>query len=160
MTERNVLVQNVSNATVVLSFQNANFTRELRGDGAKTYVPFNILEIGISEPGVDVLFNEGYLYIPDKQDRIDLHLEFEEDEATEQEKRVMDKKDMLALLRRGDAVEIKTTLENLAIEQRNKLAEVAIDNKITGYGICKLIKDYTDVDVMKAVKEAEEDSQE
>lgn len=160
MTERNVLVQNVSNATVVLSFQNAGFVRELRGDGAKTYVPFNILEIGMSEPGVDVLFNEGYLYIPDKQDRIDLHMEFEEDSSTEQEKRVMDKKDMLALLKRGDAVEIKTALSELAIEQRNKLAEVAIDNKITSYGICKLIKDFTDVDVIKAVKEAEEENAE
>nr|DAH17957.1 MAG TPA: hypothetical protein [Caudoviricetes sp.] len=39
------------------------------------------------------------------------------------------------------------------------MAEIAIENKITGYGICKLIKDFTDIDVIKAVKTREEESQ-
>lgn len=159
MNERMVLVQNVSNATVVLSFAGASFVRELRGDGAKTYVPFNILEIGMSEPGVDVLFNEGYLYIPNKQDRIDLRMEMEIDEDESIDEKVMSKEDMLKMLQKGDAVEIKTALTKLAIEQRKKLAEIAIENKITGYGICKLIKDFTDIDVIKAVKTREEESQ-
>ena len=152
MTDRKVWVENISRATVTIMVPNCNFVRELRGEGSKTQIPFDIMFEGLSEPGVNVMFDEGFLYIPNKQDRIDLGLETEEDEVKVEDK-VMSSAKILEILKSDNAPAIKEMLDNLAIEQKKKVAEVAIDNKITSYGVATLIKQATGIDVIKRVQQ-------
>lgn len=152
MTDRKVWVENISRATVTLMVPNCNFVRELRGEGSKTQIPYDILFEALSEPGVDVMFEEGFLYIPNKQDRIDLGIETEDDEVSVEEK-VLSSDKILEILMSGNAVAVKEMLDKLAIEQKKKVAEVAVDNQITNYGVATLIKQATGIDVIKRVQE-------
>jgi hypothetical protein len=161
MTTRMVLVQNMTKATVTLVVNNSNFKRALQGENAKVNIPFDVLFNGMSEPGIDVMFKKGYLYIPNKQDRIDLGLEFaEEEEVNDEEvKTALTSAEMLAILKENNPVVIKTTFENLAEIQRMKFANVAAENGIYTPGLAKFVKDYTGIDLLKAMKEIQDEKE-
>lgn len=161
MTTRMVLVQNMTKATVTLVVNNSNFKRALQGENAKVNIPFDVLFNGMSEPGIDVMFKKGYLYIPNKQDRIDLGLEFAEDEEVidEEVKTALTSAEMLAILKENNPVVIKTTFENLAEIQRIKFANVAAENGIYTPGLAKFVKDYTGIDLLKAMKDIQDDKE-
>lgn len=161
MTTRMVLVQNMTKATVTLVVNNSNFKRALQGENAKVNIPFDVLFNGMSEPGVDVMFKKGYLYIPNKQDRIDLGLEFDEDKEVNDEevKTALTSAEMLAILKENNPVVIKSTFENLAEIQRMKFANVAAENGIYTPGLAKFVKDYTGIDLLKAMKDIQDDKE-
>ena len=161
MTTRMVLVQNMTKATVTLVVNNSNFKRALQGENAKVNIPFDVLFNGMSEPGIDVMFKKGYLYIPNKQDRIDLGLEFaEEEEVNDEEvKTALTSAEMLAILKENNPVVIKSTFENLAEIQRMKFANVAAENGIYTPGLAKFVKDYTGIDLLKAMKDIQDDKE-
>lgn len=161
MTTRMVLVQNMTKATVTLVVNNSNFKRALQGENAKVNIPFDVLFNGMSEPGIDVMFKKGYLYIPNKQDRIDLGLEFAEEEEVNNEevKTALTSAEMLAILKENNPVVIKTTFENLAEIQRMKFANVAAENGIYTPGLAKFVKDYTGIDLLKAMKDIQDDKE-
>lgn len=148
MDNRKVLLVNMSQATVNFSVPNSNFSRTLKGEGAKTYVPFDIMFEGLSEPGVDILFQEGFLHIEDKQDRIDLGL----DTIAESDATLMSREEMLEILKENNPVKVKAVLDSLALEQKKKLAHIAIENDIYTAGLAKLIKDATGIDILAAIK--------
>lgn len=150
MSDRKVLVENMSKATVTLIFNNANFKRNLKGEGAKVYVPFEVLYEGLSEPGVQIMFDKGVLRINDKKDRVDLGLEFEDEVVVANS---MSSSEMLAIIKENNPIKIKETLEGLAENQRIKFAQVAIENDIYSSGLAKFIKDYTGIDLLKAMQE-------
>lgn len=154
MSDRKVLVRNVSNGSVTIYLPNENFRRTFENRGSKVSVPFDILFEGLSESGVEVLFKDGYLMIDNKQDRIDLGLE-EADEEIFAEK-VKSDEEILAILRTREPIKIKALLEGLAIEQKKNVAMLAIKNKITDYGTVELIKRMTSIDVAKAVLQENE----
>ena len=131
MSDRKVKVVNMSNATVTLSFRNSNFKRTLRGEGANIDIPFNTLYDGLSEPGVEIMITQGYIAIPDKQDRIDLGLEHEEDEQD---------------------------LNDITMSSKEML-EVAIQNGIYSPGIAAIIKKFTGIDLAAAIADEEEISE-
>lgn len=149
MDERRVLVKNLTRATVVLNIPSATYSHTFKGENSSAKIPFSTLYEGfMSEEGVPALFEEGILYIEDKQDRIDLDME---DEDAEQVVRVMSAKEMEEILSRRNAVEIKKTLTDLAAEQRKKFVDIAIQNEVYSPGIAKIIQDETGVDMLKAI---------
>lgn len=148
MDNRKVLLVNMSQATVNFSVPNSNFSRTLKGEGAKTYIPFDIMFEGLSEPGVDVLFQEGFLHIEDKQDRIDLGL----DTMAEADVTLMSREEMLEILNENNPVKVKAALDSLALEQKKKFAYIAIENDIYTAGLAKLVKDATGIDILAAIK--------
>lgn len=158
MSDRKVKVVNMSNATVTLSFKNSNFKRTLRGEGANIEIPFSTLYDGLSEPGVEIMITQGYIAIPDKQDRIDLGLEHEEDEQ-DLSTITMSSKEMLELLKEGNPINIKASLEKLSKPQQKKMAEVAIQNGIYSPGIAAIIKKFTNIDLAAAIADEEEISE-
>ena len=158
MSDRKIKVVNMSNATVTLSFKNSNFKRTLRGEGANIDIPFNTFYDGLSEPGVEFMITQGYIAIPDKQDRIDLGLEHEDDEQ-DLSTITMSSKEMLDLLKEGNPVNIKASLEKLSKPQQKKMAEVAIQNGIYSPGIAAIIKKFTGIDLASAIADEEEISE-
>lgn len=154
MSDRKVLVRNVSNGSVTIYLPNENFRRTFENRGSKVSVPFDILFEGLSESGVEVLFKDGYLMIDNKQDRIDLGLEEADEEIFAE--MVKSDEEILAILRTREPIKIKALLEGLAIEQKKNVAILAIKNKITDYGTVELIKRMTSIDVAKAVLQENE----
>lgn len=149
MSDRKVLVENMSNATVTLIFSNSNFKRKLKGEGAKTHIPFDVIYEGLSEPGVMIMFDKGIIRVVDKQDRVDLGLEMEEEVVATS----LSSSEMLAILKENNPIKIKETLEGLAENQQKKFAQVAIENDIYSAGLAKFIKDYTGIDLLKAMQD-------
>ena len=161
MTNRNVLVENMTKATVTLVVRNSNFKRALRGEGAKVNIPFDVLYNGLSEPGVDVMFQQGYLRIANKQDRIDLGLEFADDATEDTDvQAALSSAEMLAILKENNPIKIKSTLEGLAEKQRVKLVNVAAENGIYSPGLAKLIMDYTGMDLLKVMTDVRDEAEE
>lgn len=158
MADRKVLVKNMINGTVVFVVENANFKRSFKGEGAKAYIPFEILFEGLSQEGAMFLFTDGILAIDNKQDRIDLGLEFE-DEPSQLDHISMDSAKMLEIMKANNPVTIKETLEQLSTEQRKKFAQVAVENKIYTASLAKFIKDYTGIDLMKCIQELDDESE-
>ena len=159
MTDRKVLVENMTKATVTLVVRNSNFKRELKGEGAKVYIPFDIIYNGMSEPGVDVMFNQGYLRIADKQDRIDLGLEIGTEENTENVQTALSSKEMLEILKENSPIKVKETLNSLAEKQRIKFAQVAAENGIYTPGLAKLINDFTGLDLLKIMSDLKKEQE-
>lgn len=157
MSDRKVVVKNVSKFMVGLSFPNSNFHRLLKGEGSKVFIPFDVIEEGISEPGTLELFEDGLLVIENKQDRIDLGLE-DPDEEENDVPTVLSSREILAILERRSPTEIAAMFDGLAKEQKQKAAQVAIENKISDYGTVTLIKKYTGVDVLKAIQQVEDNT--
>jgi hypothetical protein len=151
MANQKILVKNMTNATVTLIIENANFKRTFKGEGAKTYIPFDILYEGLSDSGIEKMFTKGYLKVVEKQDRIDLGLEFED--KVESLENTMDSNEMLEIIKEGNAIKIKETLEALAPIQQKKFAQVAVDNEIYTAGLAKFIKDYTGIDLLKSIQD-------
>lgn len=153
MADRKVQIKNMSRNTIVFIVENSNYLRKFDGEGAIIHIPFDILFEGLSEKGVMTLFEEGALSIIDKQDRIDLGLET----ADEESKFVtLTSEEMLTILNKNNAVELKETLTKLPLEQQKKFATVAVENNITNYGISQIIKNITGIDVIRNVQIIEE----
>lgn len=155
MTNRIVWVENMTKATVTIIIRNANFKRTLKGEGAKASIPFDILYEGLSEPGIGVMLEKGYIRINNKQDRIDLGLETTDD-INEIIENSLDSSTMLKILKDNNPVVIKQTLEQLAETQRIKFANVAATNGIYSPGLAKLVKDYTNIDLLKMMQDIKE----
>lgn len=161
--ERIVIIKNVSSAKVCLYIPAQNFKRELKGEGTSTRIPFDVLYEGLlSEPGIGVLFDEGYLYIENQQDRIDLGLEEEDLDGKNENKspKVMESKDILALLKENNPTKLKTALSGLALEQKKKFVSVAVENDIYSAGLAHLIKEATGMDLLKAIQQKHEEEKE
>ena len=160
MADKKILVENMVNATVTLKIDTLNFKRAFKGEGAKAYIPFETLYEGLSDNGVERLFTEGFLKVTNKQDRVDLGLEFEEEEA-EAASTTMGSNEMIEIMKSNNPVDIKSTLEKLAPAQREKFAKIAIDNEIYSASLAKFIKDYTGMDLLQNIqsrKDALEDN--
>lgn len=157
MMDRRVLVENMSRATVTLIFSNANFKRKLKGEGTKTYIPFEILYEGLSEPGIQVMLDKGIIRIVELKDRIDLGLEAEGELAAEN---TMSSSEILEIVKENNPIKIKETLESLAENQREKFVKVVIENDIYSAGLAKFVKDYTGIDLLKAMQDYKADQEE
>ena len=158
MSDRKVEVVNMTNATVTLVFPNGNFKRVLKGEGARTTVPFDVLYEGLSEPGMFTMLRQGIIQITKKEDRVDLGLEEEENIAVS-----MSSADMLKVLKENNPISVKATLEGLSDLQRKKFVQVAVENDIYSAGLAKFVKDYTGIDLLTAMKNhkmAQEDAAE
>lgn len=151
MLERKVTIKNVSHATVIYKIENLNFKRILKGENSIIKVPFDVAYEGLSEECVYNLFSRGYLIVVDKQDRIDLGLETEEEVSMSE--CIMSSEEILKLLQENNPIKIKETFEQIPATQREKIAQVAIENDIYNAGLAKFVKDYTGIDLLKNIQD-------
>ena len=104
--------------------------------------------------GVRTLFDEGILYIDNKQDRIDLGLE---EEGQPERFRILNRGQILKLLKVDPISKLQETLETLPREQINRIAEVAIEEKFTDFEKCNVIKKFCGIDVISSVQNMNEE---
>ena len=156
MTENNrkIVVKSMVNYTVGLTIPDLRFKREFSKEGETKLIDFDVLSEGITSLGVKTLFDEGILYIENKQDRIDLGIE---DENEPEKFKILNRGQILKLLKVDPISKLQEILEVLPREQINRIAEVAIEEKFTDFDKCNLIKKSCGIDVISSVQNINEE---
>lgn len=151
---RKVTVKSMVNYTVGLTIPDLRFKREFTKEGETKSIDFDTLFEGVTSLGVRTLFEEGILYIENKQDRIDLGLE---EEGQEEKFKILNRGQILKLLKVDPISKLESTLEVLPREQVNRIAEVAIEEKFTDFDKCNVIKKYCGIDIISSVQNLSEE---
>lgn len=150
---RKVAVKSMVNYKVGLNIPELRFSREFSRENEVKHIDFDTLLEGLNLLGVQTLFDEGILYVVEEQDRIDLGLQ---ESPGEEKFQILNRGQILKLLRLDTLEKFENTLEKLPKEQINRIADIAIEEKFTDYEKCKLIKKYCDIDVIEIVRNNEE----
>mgnify|MGYP006976542856 FL=1 len=151
---RKVTVKSMVNYSVGLNIPDLRFKRDFTKEGETKAIDFDTLFEGVTSLGVRTLFDEGILYIENKQDRIDLGLE---EEGQPERFRILNRGQILKLLKVDPVSKLQETLETLPREQINRIAEVAIEEKFTDFEKCNVIKKFCGIDVISSVQNMNEE---
>lgn len=151
---RKVTVKSMVNYSVGLNIPDLRFKRDFTKEGETKTIDFDTLFEGVTSLGVRTLFDEGILYIENKQDRIDLGLE---EEGQPERFRILNRGQILKLLKVDPVSKLQETLETLPREQINRIAEVAIEEKFTDFEKCNVIKKFCGIDVISSVQNMNEE---
>ena len=151
---RKVTVKSMVNYSVGLNIPDLRFKRDFTKEGETKAIDFDTLFEGVTSLGVRTLFDEGILYIDNKQDRIDLGLE---EEGQPERFRILNRGQILKLLKVDSISKLQETLETLPREQINRIAEVAIEEKFTDFEKCNVIKKFCGIDVISSVQNMNEE---
>ena len=146
---RKVAVKSMVNYSVGLNIPDLRFKRTFTKEGEIKTIDFDTLYEGVTMLGVRTLFEEGVLYIENKQDRIDLGLE---EEGQAEKFKILNHGQIIKLLRLDPIEKLEETLKTLPKEQVNRIAEVAIEEKFTDFDKCNLIKKYCGIDIISSVQ--------
>lgn len=147
MENKKVMIKNMTNGRVVIKVPDLNFKRIWERKNAVKPVDFEILQQAFYDEGVEYLFKEGMLYIVDEKIRIELGLEDKENKIV-----ILDdnmKKRYLTVL---PINELKEKLKELTKEQILELADYAISNEIVNMEVRDLLKEYTGIDIIRAIE--------
>lgn len=151
MEKRYVIVQNEASHAVGIANRDLAFRRRWDRKGVKKRIEFDLLVDLLYDRGVENLFKEGYLSIPNKQDRIDLGLETEDEELV-----TLTQFQQERLLKSAPIEELETTLKKLSRQQKNELAQLAVDKKLGDYNRWELLSKETGMHIVEMIKNAEE----
>lgn len=160
MTDRNITVVNLSNGTVVLYDPDTRMNIRWEKKGAKRKVSLEKLKEAIWNQGVAALFTDGFLKIEESDAKnILVELELEEEDATPEEQHILVLTDIQRkrLLTTAPFGEFKETFNKLGLEQRQQLADYAIENKLIDFEKCDYIKNGIGTDIISAVRLSADD---
>lgn len=147
MENKKVMIKNMTNGRVVIKVPDLNLKRIWERKNAVKPVDFEILQQAFYDEGVEYLFKEGMLYVTDEKIRVELGLEDEENKII-----ILDdnmKKRYLTVL---PINELKEKLKELTKEQILELADYAINNEIVNMEVRDLLKEYTGIDIIRAIE--------
>ena len=160
--EKQVVLQSTIDAVVGIDLPELHLKRFWERKGAKKSIPFDVLQEAIYDSSVDYLLKQGILDIDDLDTKIALGLEPEnakEDPAAVQIKLLKDE-EMNRLLTVVPIYEFKEKLKSYHKEQIKALADYAIKHELTNFDKCDVLKEYTDIDIIKTVELNRSDKEE
>ena len=158
-----VKVRNLTSNRVILSAPELRLRRVWEKKNAVNIIPFEQLEEAIYMPGVESLFSNGTLGIMDKDNNDAKHptmamdikkaLGLEPDDAEEpQNIIILNDEQRQRYLTVMPVFEFREKIKELPSDQIMELAHYAIEHKIMDFDKSDIIKTYTDVDVISAIK--------
>lgn len=149
--ERKVTIKNLTNGRVHYTIPNRNVRRMLL-PWAAIQIPFAEIEEGLYDYGIKVLFAEGILTIEKDQDAVDLGLKVGQGivEAPPVESGVLSEK------LKGSNVELMRFLKNASATTRENIGAMAVEMRVVDPGKVKIIEEYTGVNVLTALKRADD----
>jgi hypothetical protein len=147
--ERRIMVKNLSSSRVIIDNEELHFKRVWEQKGAVKPIAFEILEQLIYEPGVETLFKEGYLYIDDKDTRVELGLEEADGDSIVQLYTDAQIKRFLTI---APIEEFAQVLGIMAHEQIVEMADYAIDNELIDIEKDEMLKKKIGIDVIKTIQ--------
>lgn len=147
---KRVEIISITNGKVVMLVPHLNLRRVWPQKGSRLSLRYGDLVEAIYEPGVERLFTEGMLYIEDMAVKVELGLEpAEAKEPTNII--VLNNAQKAHQLNKATLDEFKKTLDKLPADQIMDLAYYAIELKITDMAKANVLKEKTNIDIMKAI---------
>lgn len=119
--------------------------------GQKLPVSKDVLREAIYEPGIEYMFKNGILYIEDMDFKIELGLEAE---GTKTPTQIipMDEKYMTRVLKLMPISEMKKSIDEMSMVQRQELVDFAVKQNDIQLDRIKIVSDKCGVDVLKAIE--------
>ena len=149
--DKKVKVKNLISQRVVLSLPELRLRRVWEKKGAVMLIPYEQLEEAMYSPGVENMFREGILGIDDMETKIALGLE--EEGATEPTNIIiLSDQELKRYLTVMPAFEFKEKVKDLPRQQIMELVNYAIANEIANFEKSEILKQYTGIDVISAIK--------
>ena len=151
MENKKVIVTNMVNRRVGMTLPDLHFKRTWEEKGAKKPIDLEILEQAIYDPGVEYMFRQGILAIDDME--VKKFLGLEPEDATEPENIIIltdaQRKRYLTV---APISELKEIMKSISYEQRLEMANYAIENNLDSVDRAEVIKSFTDIDVISAIR--------
>ena len=148
MSEERVKIISKIKGTVVIYDRDIPIRREWTRKGQVQTIPMDIMQDLIYQEGVLSLFEQGVLYIEDKDARVKLGLEVEGEEPTI---KMLTDTQMLGALY-GKTEDLKKTLEELPKAQIDELVGLAVEKEITDMAKVDVIEKFTGKNIIKLVQ--------
>lgn len=147
--ERKVKIKNYTSGIVSYTIANLHVKRTLMPN-AIIEVPFNELEQGLYEYGIQVMFSDGILGVIQERDSIELGLEEGQGIVVAPP---ADREEIIAMLR-GSNGDLLKYLRSATPATKQMAGELAVSERIVDPGKVKVIEQQTGVNVLVALKRA------
>ncbi len=156
MEQRLVAIESKVDGKVLVKIPELHLRRVFPQKGSKVSIPMDVMREAMYYKGLSVLLETGALYIVEKSDRVELGFEEEEENKIV----FLNEGQMTKMLKLDSASEMEKVMSTLATAQLREVAEFAIKKQILDMEKSKIIKNYTGIDVIKAVQLAEQNKEE
>lgn len=150
MENKQVMITNTIKSRVGINVPDLLLKRVWEKKGVKKPIEFNILQQAFYDPSVEYLFREGILYIDDMDVKIALGLE--EEGAETPSIVILNDSDLRRYLTAMPLFDFKQKIQTLGREQIQALVDYAIENELTPYDKCEILKEITQTDIIRAVQ--------
>lgn len=150
MENKQVVITNTIKSRVGINVPELLLKRVWEKKNVKKTIDFNTLQQAFYDPSVEYLFREGILYIDDMDVKIALGLE--EEGAETLNIVVLSDNELKRYLTTMPVFEFKEKVKALGREQVQSLVDYAIENELTAYDKCEILKEITQTDIIKAVQ--------
>ena len=132
MSERKVKIESTVKYPVVIALREFRFNRTFNKELQSTFMDFEVAEEALQIHGFRQMLKNGVLRFPNKQDRIDLGLESEEEVI--EENIALTTKEIIGYLKGGEKA-LKDILKKVSNDLLSRFVNVAITSKISDYKV-------------------------
>lgn len=146
-----IKIKNTTNGRVGIKIPELRLQRTWERKNAIRDIDFDTLSQAIYYPGVEYMFRQGILYIDDMEAKIALGLE-EEGAEVPQNIIVLDDSQKERYMKNLPLAEFRTAVAKLSWEQVQDLTDYAIANECVNIDKAEILKDYTQVDIIRAIQ--------
>lgn len=148
--DKPVYLKNLINSIVVIDVPDLHLKRVWERKGARKPIELNVLKEAIYDPSVEYLLWNGILEIEDKDVRREIGLEGGEESP--ETYLVPTDAEMKRYLTVMPIYEFKELVAKMNIEQIQAIVAFAIENDLVDYDKDEVLKHYTQIDIINAVR--------
>ena len=150
---KKVKIQSMVPYSVGINIPDFRVNKVFKEEGQIALVEAEALREGLYNNGLRSLFEDGIIYLPDKEDRVEFGFEIPDEPVV---KTAYTTKELITLLKDSSIEEFTEVCDNLSGEQLKLLANLAVSNKITDYNKSKILKEKTGKDIIKTISITED----
>ncbi len=151
MENKQVVLTNTVKSRVGINVPELLLKRTWEKKGVKRSIDLDTLREAFYYPSVEYLLREGILYIDDMDVKIELGLE-EPDTTVPTSIVILSEAEMQRYMTAMPIYEFKEKIKALGREQVQSLVDYAIENKLTSFEKCEVLKELTHTDILTAVQ--------
>lgn len=151
MENKQVVLTNTVKSRVGINVPELLLKRTWEKKGVKRSIDLDTLREAFYYPSVEYLLREGILYIDDMDVKIELGLE-EPDTTVPTSIVILSEAEMQRYMTAMPIYEFKEKIKTLGREQIQSLVDYAIENKLTSFEKCEVLKELTHTDILTAVQ--------
>lgn len=159
MSDKKVNIISKVDCPITVTFPELHFSRSWERKGAVKAIDYEIVQEGMSDPGFQYMINTGMLYIEDMEVKKDLDIE-PEDAKKPVNVIVYSDGEIKELLTTKTPKQLENALKKISEEQIHQIAREAIDMKISDLEKCRILQEYSGLDIVKQIGWALEDEKE